>query len=854
MKVPIRLPVNRNNNDEEKNDYANFSNTKIIILFQVPQYEHLQILICNGNSLTTLAGVEHIKRLWKLDVGNNQIQSLQHLSRFIALGSLILSNNHLQWIELQHIRHMFVLDIRLDGNTVLDADPNYRQHVLDCLPRIWMCDGVFISTSEREQVEDFFAQSFLTKKPVRRKLARDIFMPTNLKDRSVNGLFGPKATDLFAKFPMNCFINSEIDKKRLRHLAPTMQDILVKEMKSDDGKKQDAVAIENRQLFYQIVDIRESHVEEFNMFLILLITHMLFQIPDELVNNVLDVTHINTIGNLKLNRIFSSSNELKCMVASLVHGGARIDRDENHPSAFHDKLFNSLSIILNNQIRQFSAINTNQPYPNISVVSEAKSMLCLEVMQVLIMCPLFYLLTDNSTIHAILQQALDRSVAYESVKNILENLNTDEKSAEEQRDALKPILGNIIKMAIRTLSTKKTKKTIEPTLVDANKADNDNSSKRQQEQNTSSPKPSQRGHVQRAPGIGDRILTGPQKSGRIVTLPESDVALIQFDHILAINGSMISNGSFSDHTNYVNMTNFEWDGPHEYWKPKFTFGDKITLHITTTKDETPRSAPVSRILPAKTLEPLEKGRPVPKLFEMNINKPREAFVDSARESTPPPSMVEPDDIINLKKSSTLEQKTISPEQITIERPMSARIIKQKQEQQNKDSTTGENLSASPVLIESTLLFMPDQSQTQIPSFEQHHHLNSSSFIDEFDHATNLYRRATIHRVPVPVHNATQWFNGPNMQNERSGRMEKVVSSLLRRSFRSISNYSMPRVPVLTSPSSREHAQYKGVRPGTFQEFSVESQRMTPSPFTLDRQFQSAKTRFTPSTRLYDLTH
>ncbi|CAF3824736.1 unnamed protein product, partial [Adineta steineri] len=271
MKVPIRLPVNRNNNDEEKNDYANFSNTKIIILFQVPQYEHLQILICNGNSLTTLAGVEHIKRLWKLDVGNNQIQSLQHLSRFIALGSLILSNNHLQWIELQHIRHMFVLDIRLDGNTVLDADPNYRQHVLDCLPRIWMCDGVFISTSEREQVEEFFAQSFLTKKPVRRKLARDIFMPTNLKDRSVNGLFGPKATDLFAKFPMNCFINSEIDKKRLRHLAPTMQDILVKEMKSDDAKKQDAVAIENRQLFYRIVDIRESHVDVFNAFLLLLI-------------------------------------------------------------------------------------------------------------------------------------------------------------------------------------------------------------------------------------------------------------------------------------------------------------------------------------------------------------------------------------------------------------------------------------------------------------------------------------------------------------------------------------------------------------------------------------------------------
>jgi len=50
--------------------------------------------------------------------------------------------------------------------------------------------------------------------------------------------------------------------------------------------------------------------------------------------------------------------------------------------------------------------------------------------------------------------------------------------------------------------------------------------------------------------------------------------MIQFDHVLAINGSMIANGSFNDNTNYVSMNNFEWDGSHEYWKPKFTFGDK----------------------------------------------------------------------------------------------------------------------------------------------------------------------------------------------------------------------------------------------------------------------------------------
>ncbi|CAF4735283.1 unnamed protein product, partial [Rotaria sp. Silwood2] len=50
--------------------------------------------------------------------------------------------------------------------------------------------------------------------------------------------------------------------------------------------------------------------------------------------------------------------------------------------------------------------------------------------------------------------------------------------------------------------------------------------------------------------IGDRILTAPQTFGRIVTIPDGDIAMIQLDHILAVNGSMIRNGSLNDHTNY----------------------------------------------------------------------------------------------------------------------------------------------------------------------------------------------------------------------------------------------------------------------------------------------------------------
>ena len=70
---------------------------------------------------------------------------------------------------------------------------------------------------------------------------------------------------------------------------------------------------------------------------------------------------------------------------------------------------------------------------------------------------------------------------------------------------------------------------------------------------------------------------------------------------------------------------------------------------------------------------------------------------------------------------------------------------------------------------------------------------------------------------------------------------------------------MPRVPTLTSPSSRDHAIYKGkydhelqllnsirldlgTRPESFQDFCVESHRLTPTPIGIHRQSLSAKGR------------
>ena len=140
--------------------------------------------------------------------------------------------------------------------------------------------------------------------------------------------------------------------------------------------------------------------------------------------------------------------------------------------------------------------------------------------------------------------------------------------------------------------------------------------------------------------------------------------------------------------------------------------------------------------------------------------------------------------------------------------MSVRIIKQKQEKPTKTSANGEPASASSVLIESTLLLMPDQPHVPIVSFEKtklpessiktRTNLEPTRTTSTVEHSatipstTTICRRSATYRVHVPILNASQWFNGPNMQHERTDRMEKVVSSLVRRSFRPSLNYGYAR--------------------------------------------------------------
>lgn len=142
--------------------------------------------------------------------------------------------------------------------------------------------------------------------------------------------------------------------------------------------------------------------------------------------------------------------------------------------------------------------------------------------------------------------------------------------------------------------------------------------------------------------------------------------------------------------------------------------------------------------------------------------------------------------------------------VQLERPMSVRIIKQKQDHR-RTNDRNETFSSSPVLIESMLVLMPNEAHVPPVSYDQTHQpTNSMTTMHDFEplHAVSIVEPSSItgltssvsqqaptHRAPVPVHNASQWFNGPDLQNHRTGRMEKVVASLVRRSFRPLPTYA-----------------------------------------------------------------
>ncbi|XP_058876584.1 uncharacterized protein LOC131730525 [Acipenser ruthenus] len=107
------------------------------------------------------------------------------------------------------------------------------------------------------------------------------------------------------------------------------------------------------------------------------------------------------------------------------------------------------------------------------------------------------------------------------------------------------------------------------------------------------------------PELGDAVLLGQHNVGRILALPEANLAHIQMDTVAAPNGSLVVHRGrhINEHYCYVDLTLLEWDGRLGYWKPKGSSGDRITLHDTTDEVDT--------ITPVCSVEVKEDSDPNP---------------------------------------------------------------------------------------------------------------------------------------------------------------------------------------------------------------------------------------------------
>lgn len=81
------------------------------------------------------------------------------------------------------------------------------------------------------------------------------------------------------------------------------------------------------------------------------------------------------------------------------------------------------------------------------------------------------------------------------------------------------------------------------------------------------------------------MLLGPQNIGRVVGLPEADLALVQMDAVPTDAGAMVSaSKTQEEHFTYLDLRQVWHDRTAGYWRPNGTVGDRCVFgggkHLT----------------------------------------------------------------------------------------------------------------------------------------------------------------------------------------------------------------------------------------------------------------------------------
>jgi hypothetical protein len=356
MRITLQLLRKQSQEPLEEVEQLDLSGCKIDAIEQLDHCPNLRSLIINNNRISVLQNLTCCHQLWAIDLTGNKVKSLLGLAQFPVLGFLKLSCNDLEWAELPRLYHMTLLSLTLSGNPQLDSDPHYREHIVDILPSLWALDGRLITADERKQVSQFFSKSESSTQPVWRRTSERVFVPSFMKDLFVNGVFGEKTTHLMAHFPVTYTHNTEMDRRRLHYLAHCVEEEMRLEVKY--SKHLVGVAVPE---LTQMMKGRETETEQSNMLLLLLLAHMEYGLPHDLVQATLETAKLTRIGGVECVSVFNLPSHMMLGVASLLLSAAAIDRQDKNEGGVYKKLFKSLNCVLESQQRKAAAITAARP-------------------------------------------------------------------------------------------------------------------------------------------------------------------------------------------------------------------------------------------------------------------------------------------------------------------------------------------------------------------------------------------------------------------------------------------------------------------------------------------------------------
>lgn len=101
MRISSQLLRSRTSQPLQLVEYLDLSNLGLVSLERLELCPKVQTLIVRGNRIEAVPDLRCYSQLWKIDLANNVVKSLEGLFSVAAFGTLVLANNDLDWNELQ---------------------------------------------------------------------------------------------------------------------------------------------------------------------------------------------------------------------------------------------------------------------------------------------------------------------------------------------------------------------------------------------------------------------------------------------------------------------------------------------------------------------------------------------------------------------------------------------------------------------------------------------------------------------------------------------------------------------------------------------------------------------------------